>query len=231
MTARQPDAGSPPPKSVSRVEFAYATIRERITTGVYGPGYRLVLDELARELGVSPVPVREAVRRLEAEGYVDFQRNVGARVATFDKQEFVQTLDVVALLEGYATALAAPRMRRTDLARARKINDRLRTSLDDLDPILFSALNRDFHFTIYERCPNHHVRGLLEAQWARLDTIRRSVFLYVPGRSASSVAEHAELLDLIAAGAPAEHIEQKARTHKLHTGAAVSEADGGTPPA
>ncbi|MFD2684887.1 GntR family transcriptional regulator [Streptomyces phyllanthi] len=226
MTARQPDAGSPPPKSASRVELAYATLRERITSGVYGPGHRLVLDELARELGVSPVPVREAVRRLEAEGYVEFQRNVGARVATFDEQEFVQTVHVVALLEGYATALAAPHLRRADLARARKINDRMQASLDDLDPVRFSALNREFHFALYERCPNQHIQGLLETQWARLDTIRRSVFRYVPDRSRSSVAEHAELLDLIAAGAPVERIEQVARAHKMHTGAAVSEAGG-----
>jgi DNA-binding GntR family transcriptional regulator len=208
----------------SRVELAYATIRERITTGVYGPGYRLVLDELAREIGSSPVPVREAVRRLEAEGYVDFQRHVGARVASFDEHEFEQAVQVVAVLEGYATALAAPRMRRTDIAKARKINDRMRAALADFDPIRFSALNREFHFVIYDRCPNTHVRSLLEAQWSRLDTIRRSVFAFVPGRAQSSVAEHAELLDLIAIGAPAERLERLARAHKLHTADAVRRA-------
>ncbi|HEU5469172.1 MAG TPA: GntR family transcriptional regulator [Actinophytocola sp.] len=205
----------------SRVELAYATIRERITTGVYGPGYRLVLDELAREIGSSPVPVREAVRRLEAEGYVDFQRHVGARVASFDEHEFEQAVQVVAVLEGYATALAAPRMRRTDIAKARKVNDRMRAALADCDPIRFSTLNREFHFVIYDRCPNTHIRSLLEAQWSRLDTIRRSVFAFVPGRARSSVAEHAELLDLIAVGAPADRLERLARAHKLHTADAV----------
>lgn len=208
----------------SRVELAYTTIRERITTGVYGPGYRLVLDELAREIGSSPVPVREAVRRLEAEGYVDFQRHVGARVASFDEHEFEQAVQVVAVLEGYATALAAPHMRRTDIAKARKINDRMRAALADFDPIRFSALNREFHFVIYDRCPNTHVRSLLEAQWSRLDTIRRSVFAFVPGRAQSSVAEHAELLDLIAIGAPADRLERLARAHKLHTADAVHRA-------
>ncbi|WP_416979569.1 FCD domain-containing protein [Streptomyces sp. T028] len=105
----------------------------------------------------------------------------------------------------------------------------MRASLDDLDPIRFSALNREFHFTLHERCPNERVRGLLETQWARLDTIRRSVSPHVPGRSRSSVAEHAELLDLIAAGAPAERVEQAARAHKLRTAAAVSAGSGGTP--
>lgn len=206
----------------SRFELAYTTIRQRIASGTYGPGYRLVLDELAREIGTSPVPVREAVRRLEAEGYVEFQRHVGARVASFDEGEFEQTFQVVALLEGYATALAAPHMRRTDIARARKVNEEMRKALADFDPIQFSALNREFHFAIYERCPNAQIRALLEAQWSRLDTIRRSVFTMVPGRSRASVTEHAEILRLIAAGVPAAEIERAAREHKHHTVAAVA---------
>ena len=214
------------PQTTSRVDLAYGTIRERIVNGTYSPGYRLVLDELARELGVSPVPIREAIRRLEAEGYVDFQRNIGARVATFDEREFEQTLHVVALLEGYATALAAPHMRRSDITRARRVNQRMRASLPDLNALQFSELNREFHFAIYDRCPNQHIRGLLEAQWSRLDTIRRSVFLFVPGRSTYSVAEHDEILDLIADGAAPEAIEQAARAHKLRTAEAAGSIRG-----
>lgn len=223
-----PTRSTPQRDNASRYELAYTTIRQRITSGVYGPGYRLVLDELAREIGTSPVPVREAVRRLEAEGYVDFQRNVGARVTTFNEKEFEQTFQVVALLEGYATALAAPHMRRSDIARARKINDEMRRALGEFDPMHFSALNREFHFTIYDRCPNTHVRTILEAQWSRLDAIRRSIFLLVPSRSRSSVMEHADLLRIIAAGASSEEIEHAARAHKLHTVAAVaSRREGG----
>src|SRR6266540_1350315 len=147
------------PAPTSLVELAYNTIRERITSGAYGPGYRLVLDELAREIGSSPVPVREAIRRLEAEGYVDFQRHVGARVVSFDEREFDEAVQVIAVLEGYATALAAPHMRRTDLARARKVNDRMLAALSDFDPVHFSALNREFHFVIYDRCPNANLRA------------------------------------------------------------------------
>lgn len=214
------------PQTTSRVDLAYGTIRERIVNGTYSPGYRLVLDELAREMGVSPVPIREAIRRLEAEGYVDFQRNIGARVATFDEREFEQTLHVVALLEGYATALAAPHMRRADITRARRVNQRMRASLPDLNALQFSELNREFHFAIYDRCPNQHIRSLLEAQWSRLDTIRRSVFLFVPGRSTYSVAEHDEILDLIADGAAPDQIEQAARAHKLRTAEAAGSIRG-----
>ncbi|HWV76031.1 MAG TPA: GntR family transcriptional regulator, partial [Isoptericola sp.] len=66
---------------MSKSQRAYAYLRERIEDGRFVPGYRLVLAQLAGELDMSVVPVREAIRRLEAEGLVTFERNVGAQVA------------------------------------------------------------------------------------------------------------------------------------------------------
>lgn len=214
---RQAPARSAPASPQSKLELAYQTIRQRILDGTYSAGYRLVLDQLARELAISTVPVREAVRRLEAEGYIEFQRNVGARVATLDAEEYVHTMHVLALLEGYATAIAAPRITKRDLARIRKMNDLMRDALGQFDPVAFTRLNKDFHFAIYERCPNDHVRALIATEWARLDMIRRSSFIYVPGRAHGSVDEHDVLLDLIESGAGHQSIEQAARDHKLHT--------------
>src|SRR5579862_3942577 len=77
-------------KHQSKHERAYALIRQRILDGVYGPGRRLVIDALAEELGISPVPVREAIRRLEAEGRVVYRHNVGARVAPTDERRHLR---------------------------------------------------------------------------------------------------------------------------------------------
>jgi N-methylhydantoinase A/oxoprolinase/acetone carboxylase beta subunit len=66
---------------VSKHERAYRLIRARIIDGAYPPGHRLVIDALAEELGISQVPVREAIRRLEAEGRIEYRHNIGARVA------------------------------------------------------------------------------------------------------------------------------------------------------
>lgn len=66
---------------VSKQEYVYDAIRRRILDGVYAPGYRLVIDALADDLGVSAAPVREAIRRLEAEGRVVHRHNAGSRVA------------------------------------------------------------------------------------------------------------------------------------------------------
>lgn len=201
----------------SKSERAYRTIKERITDGTYGPGYRLVLDQLAGELEVSPVPVREAVRRLEAEGYVEFRRNVGAQVASVDPAQYAYTMQVLALLEGAATAMAAPQLSDADLDRARRINERMRESLEQFDPLGFTQLNHEFHEVLCARCPNVHLRGLVDREWSRLNAIRRTTFSLMPGRAAASVAEHERLLGLISAGASATEIERVAREHKLAT--------------
>ena len=70
----------------SKSEQAYTAVKGRIVDGTYSPGYRLVLAKIAEDLGVSVVPVREAIRRLEAEGLVKFERNVGATVSGIDPQ-------------------------------------------------------------------------------------------------------------------------------------------------
>ena len=75
---------------VSKHERAYRLIRARILAGEYGPGDRLVIDTLADELGISPVPVREAIRRLEAEGRVVYRHNAGARVAPVDDRRHLR---------------------------------------------------------------------------------------------------------------------------------------------
>ena len=83
----------------SKSQLAYRFIRERIDDGRYVPGYRLVLGQIARELDVSVVPVREAIRLLEAEGLVTFERNVGAQVALVKETEYLHTMETLALVE------------------------------------------------------------------------------------------------------------------------------------
>jgi DNA-binding GntR family transcriptional regulator len=208
----------------SKAEAAYQELRARIQDGTFAPGERLVLDRLARLLGVSPVPVREAIRRLEAEGYVDFTRNVGPRVAQVDIDAFAQSMQVLSVLESAALIGAAPKLTARQAAAARRINARLDRMLPRLDPLEFTRLNREFHFSLVARCPNQRLIGLLQAEWTRLDTIRRSVFAYAPERAAQSVAEHEEMIRLTQAGDPVA-ISQIVHQHRHGTTAALSAAD------
>ena len=229
---RQSGPGAP----TSKADHAYETILRSILDGEYEPGERLVIERLARELGVSVVPVREAIRRLEADGYVTFTRNIGATVTAIDLDRYPETIEAVAAIEGVALGLAAPHLTATDLRRAREVNDRLRESLAKFDPAQFTRLNRRFHEILYSACPNRHILSILEREWALLDTTRRSAFTYIPERAARSVEEHDQLLEMIERGSGAAEIEHFARDHRMstarrllqHLGDKMEHADGST---
>ena len=201
----------------SKSQLAYRFIRERIDDGRYVPGYRLVLGQIAGELDVSVVPVREAIRRLEAEGLVTFQRNVGAQVALIKETEYLHTMQTLSVVEGAATSLSAPYLTPAHLRRAREVNERMRRSLDDFDPHRFTELNLEFHSVLFEECPNPHILDLVHRGWNRMKVLRDSSFSFVPGRARESVEEHERLIELIEDGADPLDIELAARRHRTTT--------------
>lgn len=202
---------------MNKQEHAYRVIRGRILDGTYGPGYRLVMDTVADELQVSTVPVREAIRRLEAEGFVVYRPNAGAQVAPADADVWESAMTVLAVLEGYATALAASRLTPLDISGLRAVNTQMAEAMQRTDVLAFSRLNQQFHAEIFEHCPNSHLVDLLHDTNSRLDAVRRTVFTHIPYRGLSSIEEHAHLVDLIESGAAADEIEAAARAHKLRT--------------
>lgn len=203
--------------NLTKQERIHRALRERILSGEYGPGYRLVIDAIADEFEISTLPVREAIRRLEAEGLVVFEPHAGAQVTPADPGAFDDGVVVLGVLEGFATALAAPHLRRAELREMKAINRRLVEALQRMDYLEFGRLNREFHAVIHEHCPNPALITLLHGVERRLDAIRQTVFVQVPSRGAVSVTEHEELMTLIADRAPAETIETAAREHKLRT--------------
>ncbi|MCX6498328.1 MAG: GntR family transcriptional regulator [Arthrobacter sp.] len=205
------------PASTSKSERAYSAIKAHILEGDYSPGYRLVLAKIGEELGVSAVPVREAIRRLEAEGLVTFERNVGATVASIDPVQYLYTMQTLSIVEGAATALSAPLIGAADVARAREVNERMRECLKHFDPVRFTRLNQDFHSVLFEHCPNPHILDLVHRGWNRLGSLRSSTFRFVPGRAHESVEEHEAILRLIETGADADTIEKAARRHRSAT--------------
>jgi DNA-binding GntR family transcriptional regulator len=201
----------------TKQQRVYHTLREGILSGTYGPGFRLVIDAVAAELGVSAVPVREAIRRLEAEGLVVYRPNVGAQVTPAEPALFEDELSVLAVLEGYVTSLAKPHLTGADLDRLRETTDMMVNAMERMDPLSFGRHNREFHAVFADRCPNRPLVDLVREVERRLDAIRRTVFTHIPYRGAESVAEHRELIELVEHGARAERIERAARAHKLKT--------------
>jgi DNA-binding GntR family transcriptional regulator len=215
MTALDGSVAAVPTQSKS--QLAYQWIKERIVQKEYTPGYRLVLGAIAGDLDMSVVPVREAIRQLEAEGLVTFERNVGAHVSMVDDSAYRYSMQALGILEGTATALAARRLTAEDVRQARTVNELMIETLDHFDPKSFTALNHRFHSILYSKCSNPRMLELVTAEWGRLGHLRDSTFSFVPGRAQESVAEHENILVLIEQGAPLGEIEKTARRHRSAT--------------
>ncbi len=198
---------------MNKQERTYEILRDRIHTGVYAPMARLNIDALARDLGVSPIPVREALRRLEAQGWVQFKPNAGAIVSPVDATSWEQAMVALAILEGAATAAAQRHLRTSDFTRLRKITADMESQAD---PARFGQLNRRLHEAIVARCGNDCLLDLLGQTHSRLDRVRSTMFAYLPERAAEATREHGRLIDLLESGDPAE-VERYARWHKLQT--------------
>ena len=205
---------------MNKQERTYTVLRDRIHSGAFAPMERLNIDGLARELGVSAIPVREALRRLEAEGWVRFQPNVGAIVAPVDATAWEQQMIAVAILEGAATAEGAAHLTASDLTKVRRLAAEMEQVAAEGDlAAKFSRLNRRLHATLTARCANSYLLELLEQTNQRLDRLRDTMFTYLPARSTAAISEHQHLIQLLESGDTAE-IERYARWHKLQTVAA-----------
>jgi DNA-binding GntR family transcriptional regulator len=204
----------------SKADLAYEQIQRRITDGVYEPGSRLVLDRLARDLDMSTLPVREAIRRLEAEGYVQFQRNVGATVSRLDATSYVQALEALAVLEGAAIVQAAEHLDESDIRAAHALNAEMAISLEKLDGAAYVQLHDDFHALLTGRCSNAHLVDVITKERTRLKRVRHSAFALGAG-GRSEIEDHERLLELIAAGAAPYEIEAFTRSHLTRASAAL----------
>jgi DNA-binding GntR family transcriptional regulator len=211
----------------AKADHAYETIRGKILDGSYGPGFRLVLDRLAGEIGVSAVPVREALRRLEAEGYVDFTRNVGARVRWVDVTDCAESLQTLAVLEASATAMAAPLLGQSALAQARKANEAMAASLARGDLISVGEQDGRFHESLYAGCPNAYLVDMVRREMTRVQRLGSAIFALAPERARQAADEHARLLELVEGGARSSRIEDMARAHRERTAELLLNRYGG----
>ncbi|MCK7607405.1 GntR family transcriptional regulator [Geobacillus stearothermophilus] len=204
-------------KAKNKTQLAYEYILSRIENGVYGPGYRVVIGQIARELGLSSIPVREAIRQLEAEGLVEFKPYTGAVVSNINEKEYIETLSVLAVLEGYATALGSANLTKEAINELERLNERMERALEELELERFSELNYEFHSLIYAHCGNAYLEEQIKQIWQRMKRIRAYGFTFVPQRAKASIEEHREIIRLLREQAPPHEIEQYVRQHKINT--------------
>lgn len=172
-------------------------LRVRIITGRLAPGDKILVAELASEIGVSPTPLREALKVLATEGLVELMPNRGARVAPITVEQTRALFEVIAGMEALAAELAVRRATDTDIAELRDLHNRMGRHRQDAAPDAYFALNREIHDRIVAYARNDILtahRGLLAQQAERV----RFFALKDGTRRSDAFREHEELMQAFA---------------------------------
>jgi DNA-binding GntR family transcriptional regulator len=200
--------------SGTTAEAVYRALRHGIVHGKLAPGERLRSDALANALRVSRTPVREALRKLEAEGLVE---HAGSRlvVRALSEQDLTELFYVREALEGMAARLAAENATPSEIAEIREL-------LDDMEAVrgrgalgALRQLTGEFHLLVSRAAHNNR---LTQALTALLDNVRKiqTSTLFGEGRAAQALQEHRDLLAAIAAR-DGDRAEMLARAHRRKT--------------
>jgi DNA-binding GntR family transcriptional regulator len=197
-------------------QSVYDALIDLIVGGELAPGQHMVETDLARQLGVSRQPIREALHRMEAEGWVDLRPSQGAFVHVPTDQEVDELLDVRALLEAETARLAARSPSPARLARLREIcrEGQAAAEADDFGAAV--TANNTFHAEIAAIGGNAVLAELADIVGRRVQWYYRMV---APARGHGSWTEHAELIEAIQAG-DADRAESLASSHTERTRAA-----------
>lgn len=181
---------------MSQGQEAYQRLIADIGAGALAPGARLLESEIAQRLGISRTPVREAIRRLEAEGLVVHMPRTGAAVRRLDPAEISELYEMRGVLEGAAARLAARTASEVDIAELAAINAEMGAAFADLR-VLYD-LNRQFHAALVNAARNRFLARSVEG-------LRTTLLILGPStmedgsRAAEAVAEHDEVLAAVRA--------------------------------
>ena len=168
-------------------------LREAILRGILVAGQQLRQDEIARELGVSHIPVREALRQLEAEGLVRLRPYRGFEVSELSPEEVEELYEIRIPLECQALRLAMPHLTDADLRRAEEILDAIDA---EQDPSGWSQLNTEFHAVLYAPSRRQRLLNLIRTLRTNVDRYLR-LYISVMRRKQYSQREHRKILEAV----------------------------------
>lgn len=188
---------------VSRRQQVVDAVRDAIVSGQIVPGEQLKQDQLATELGVSPAPIREALRQLESEGLVTHHPNRGVFVTEVSVEElFAVLLPVRLAVEVYAFSQSAPRLGASDIAELQRLIAVMDQGAKDVDFVAINEADLRFHELVVLASEAPHTIQLWQSVHSR---IRAQLYRMAPRHAGlGEIAdEHRELLAVLQAGDPA----------------------------
>jgi DNA-binding GntR family transcriptional regulator len=186
---------------VTKSDYAYTRLREGVLSGEFAPGTVLNQASLAKTIGISTTPLREALRRLKSEGLVELDAHRDARVSSLTAEEARDLLEVRRSLDPLAVGLAAERRTKDDIRAMRQAAIGLEPlvtnpTVDDL------VAHRAFHVALYVASHNDLLVSTLDALWDKADRYRRLGLEAVRSQAErdQKAREHTELLDAVVRG-------------------------------
>jgi DNA-binding GntR family transcriptional regulator len=191
-------------------EIVFEALRDAIVSHVLQPGERLMEVQLAEAMGVSRTPVREAIRRLELEGFVVMIPRRGAYVAQLSLKDIADAFEIRGALEGLAASLAAERATEDDIEELGRLLVRMSECLDSGDTPKAVDMDVEFHEKLYDASRNERLSQMVSNLREQILRFRTQSLSY-PGRLAKALQEHGMIIDAIAERDPAT-----ARKHAEH---------------
>jgi len=179
-------------------DAVFLKLRDEIVSGTLKAGQRLEQKELADRFGISRMPVRDALRRLEAEGLVVVQGRRGVIVPTIDVEEMREIYRIREVLEALAVRLAVPNLTDEDVVALSRLERQMEESSRGGDLEMWLRLDGKFHLSIFERCDSPRLMRLISSFWNRTHHFRRA-YVSVAGAPGRGEAMHRRMLEAIAA--------------------------------
>jgi DNA-binding GntR family transcriptional regulator len=175
----------------TKQEFAYDAIREAIVTGELAPDERLIISNLAVDLGVSEIPVREALKRLHAEGLI-VNCNQGFSVSPISSEDFVELLGVRLELEGMAIRRSTEKIDNKGLEEIEMLLQNMEEANRIKDSATYGRLDKELHSLLPSFCGVDVLIKAIHDAWNHSERAR-SIFRIMPWRAETSLKEHWEI--------------------------------------
>lgn len=213
LTNSQMRAMETPP---TKQEAIYRRLKEGIMQVEFTPGQRLIIDDLADELGLSAIPIREALRQLQSEGLVDIRPHSGATVTAITPQNVEETFTILEGMEAMAARRVSLKRNEATLLELNRILRWMDRAVTEKNMSDWSGLNMDFHLALASATNMPWLREITERALHNWDRIRRYYFPEgVPHRIQEAQKEHYALLEAIK-NQNAEQAEKIIREHNRH---------------
>ncbi len=204
MSAERQAGSVVAPRHLTKTEIALQVLRERIASGDLAAGARLRVEEVATELAMSPTPVREALRLLQADGLVDYPAHHGVVVAKPSLDEIRDLFRLRSVLEPLAMELAVPRLDASALARLERAHEQQVEAVRTNRGGAIAKSNADWHRTLYEAAGSPLLNDFIRRLWQAFPW--RTMWA-LPGRSELSLRQHTAMMKAIHKGDAARAAE------------------------